>query len=403
MTIKETLNTKIVDECDVLVCGGGVAGVAAALAARRGNKKVILLEREYMLGGLATAGLIAIYLPLCDGYGKQVSFGISEELLKLSVKLHKNADLYVYKDWILNKDTSVHTDKTPRYQVQFNPALFAIECEKQLLQEGVKIIYGAYVVNATVEDKKITNVIIEGKSGRQAIKANVYIDATGDFDLGHYANCPSETFEQGNVLSAWYYSTSIQKNYAIKILGPADKPKNEKPTHEITYLSDRRFKGLETEEISEFTQMAHEQVYQDVKKYKENDETYEPALMFSIPQLRMTRRIKSKGTIDVTDEHIRRDDSIGMVSNWKKRGPVYEVPFSTLYNEEIVNLLSCGRCSGASEQMWDVMRVIPCCALTGEACGVAASMNNDVTKININALQAELRKRGIVIHEEDLK
>ena len=53
--------------------------------------------------------------------------------------------------------------------------------------------------------------------------------------------------------------------------------------------------------------------------------------------------------------------------------------------------------------MWDVMRVIPCCALTGEACGVAASMNNDVTKININALQAELRKRGIVIHEEDLK
>lgn len=70
---------------DVAVCGGGFAGISAALAAAREGKSVILFEKEYMLGGLGTAGLVTIYLPLCDGFGHQVSFGIAEELLKLSV------------------------------------------------------------------------------------------------------------------------------------------------------------------------------------------------------------------------------------------------------------------------------------------------------------------------------
>ena len=69
---------------DVAVCGGGIAGISAALAAAREGKKVILFEKQFMLGGLGTAGLVTIYLPLCDGYGHQVSFGIAEELLKLS-------------------------------------------------------------------------------------------------------------------------------------------------------------------------------------------------------------------------------------------------------------------------------------------------------------------------------
>ena len=69
-------------EYDVAVCGGGFGGIAAALAAARAGTKVILLEKLYMLGGLGTAGLVTIYLPLCDGMGRQVSFGIAEELVQ---------------------------------------------------------------------------------------------------------------------------------------------------------------------------------------------------------------------------------------------------------------------------------------------------------------------------------
>ena len=84
--IREELNTPVTNECDVLVVGGGVAGIAAALAAARHGARVILCERGFLLGGLATAGLVTIYLPLCDGFGRQVSFGLAEELLRLSIR-----------------------------------------------------------------------------------------------------------------------------------------------------------------------------------------------------------------------------------------------------------------------------------------------------------------------------
>ena len=74
------------DRYDVVVCGGGVAGVAAALAAARHGARTCLLEKEYALGGLATLGLIVVYLPLCDGEGVQMSGGLAEELLHTALK-----------------------------------------------------------------------------------------------------------------------------------------------------------------------------------------------------------------------------------------------------------------------------------------------------------------------------
>ena len=127
MTIVERLETKVYTSCDVLVCGGGFAGIAAALAAARQGKKVMLLEKQYMLGGLATAGLITIYLPLCDGLGRQVSFGLAEELLRLSVK----DNLIEAKNpvhWFNDYDTETRA-KSERYEVRFNAQYFALLAE----------------------------------------------------------------------------------------------------------------------------------------------------------------------------------------------------------------------------------------------------------------------------------
>lgn len=84
--IRETLQTPVRGEYDVIVCGGGVAGVSAAMAARREGASVLLLEKAVNLGGLATVGLISWYEPICDGKGRRVMGGMPEELMELSMK-----------------------------------------------------------------------------------------------------------------------------------------------------------------------------------------------------------------------------------------------------------------------------------------------------------------------------
>ena len=135
-------------ECDVFVAGGGVAGAAAALAAARGGAKVLLCERECMLGGLGTLGIVTIYLPLCDGCGRQVSYGISEELLRLSIK--HGAEARYPAPW-LEGGTVGEKTKT-RFEVQYNAHLFAIELERLLLQEGVTLLYATQVSGVTKRD-----------------------------------------------------------------------------------------------------------------------------------------------------------------------------------------------------------------------------------------------------------
>ena len=82
----QSIEVKKIPDYDVIVVGGGVAGVAAAVAASRNGAKTLFMKKTVMRGGLATAGLISWYEPLCDGEGNQMIYGIAEELIKLSVK-----------------------------------------------------------------------------------------------------------------------------------------------------------------------------------------------------------------------------------------------------------------------------------------------------------------------------
>ena len=86
----------------------------------------------------------------------------------------------------------------------------------------------------------------------------------------------------------------------------------------------------------------------------------------------------------------------------KRGGPIYEVPFSTLYSKEVKNLITAGRCTSVNETLWDVMRVIPCCAVTGQAAGIAAAMTDDFTTLKVSDLQKKLVDNGVVLHEKDI-
>ena len=233
---------------DVAVCGGGFAGISAALAAAREGKSVVLFEKEYMLGGLGTAGLITIYLPLCDGFGRQVSFGIAEELLKLSITY--GAEANYPENWLDNIGT--RTEKDKRYEVQYNAQLFAILAEKLLTEHHVDIFYGSYVIDVETQNDRVTAVCVQNKSGRQLFPVRTVVDATGDCDIARFANAPTETFKQGNVLAAWYYSYG-NEGFNLQKLGFADIPDDQKgeSSKKLELLVPKRFDGLEGAELSE--------------------------------------------------------------------------------------------------------------------------------------------------------
>lgn len=384
-------------EYDVAVAGGGFAGISAALAAKRAGAKVVLFEKEYMLGGLGTAGLVTIYLPLCDGCGRQVSFGIAEELFRLSIR--HGAEGRYPANWLDGVGTRTESD--PRFEVQYNAQTFAILAEQLLLSEGVDIMYGSYVVDAAVKDERIESLTVVNKSGHTKYFVKSAVDATGDCDIAHFCAAPTAEFQQGNVLAAWYYFAD-KEGYHLRQHGFCDIPEEERRGRELKHLNARRFTGLSGKEISEQTILSHAATMEDYLSMKEKNPDAVIATIATIPQVRMTRRIVGEKTLAYDELHTYMEDSIGMVSNWKKRGPVWEVPFGTLWNPAVKNLVVAGRCTSVDERLWDVMRVIPCCAVTGEAAGTAAAISDDFSRLDIKALQDILKKNGVALHVSDV-
>lgn len=402
--IKETIETQVNYECDVLVAGGGVAGIAAALSAAREGARVTLIDRGFILGGLATAGLVTIYLPLCDGEGHQVSFGIAEELLRLSVE--HGAEPFAAKKmhdyptvWFEEHSAKERKESGKRYDVQFNPHFFAISAERLLIENGVKILYGTTAVSVSEENGRITNVIIESKSGREAVSVSkCVVDCTGDADICARSSAATAEYGKSNTLAAWYYySSEDDPGDKLQMYGFADVISSPERA-----ISKRDYHGLDATELSEMVIEAHSSIEKHIINRRQSGERISPSCIATIPQIRMTRRLDGLYTLDSAEMHKRFEDSVGMVSDWRKRGPVYEIPFGILRGKAVKNLLVAGRCVSATDSMWDITRVIPDCAVTGEAAGRAAAMTSDLDQLDIAELQKKLAGAGVKLHLSDI-
>lgn len=383
---------------DVAVAGGGIAGVAAALAAARLGKKVILIERMFSLGGLATLGLVTIYLPLCDGCGTQVSFGLAEELLRLSLAHGWERD---YPDTWLDQKGAHASHGSQRFKVRYNAQVFSILLEQLLLEEQVDILYGTLVADVYKEDDVIKALVIENKDGRGAIETGGVVDATGDADISELCGAQTAVYGAGNALAAWYYETADGVN-SLRILGVADVIPDEKENSPKPLNSDR-IRSLDALNISRMMEESHRQSLKAFLKNGRVSEAHSLTAVSAIPQLRMTRRLCGAYTLDESEMHKEFDDSIGMIGDWRKRGPVYEIPFRALYTRGVKNLAAAGRCISAAEGMWDITRVIPACAVTGQAAGTALALNRDITGMDIQLLQQTLTGAGVKLHESQLQ
>ena len=385
------------NQVDVAVVGGGIAGIAAALAAARTGARTLLIEREYALGGLATLGLITHYLPLCDGCGRQVSFGIAEELLRLGIR--HGAEAKYPAAWLDGDDLEAR--KTgQRFMVQHNAVLLALMAEQELIRAGVRILYGTALVDALVQNETVRALVVQNKTGLQAIEAKAFVDASGDADLVHFSGESTRLFGQGNVLAAWYYSAGAA-GLKLHQLGACDIPEEYKQGRTETLLSEKRFSGLDGAELSDVVCKSHKVVLNDYIRRRKEGEDLLPAAIATIPQVRMSRCLQSDLVMDDKEPHKRWESSIGMMGDWRKREPVYELPFEIIHAPRRKNLYAAGRCVSVSDSMWDITRVIPPCATTGQAAGTAAALFGGDAP-DVARLQRQLQLDGVILHESDL-
>ena len=348
----------------------------------------------FALGGLATLGLVTIYLPLCDGKGHQLSFGLAEELLKLSIREGWERD---YPDTWLSGSTE---HGRQRYKVRYNAQVFAILAEQLLAGENVKILYGTTVCQVLRSGSRLTHIIVENKDGRFAIPVRSAVDATGDADLFHQAAAPVRLHEAGNMPAAWFYETGSEGN-VLHMVGTADVPTDEENPAVPDPVVGGRISGVDADEISRRQISCHGQSLAAFLKSGPLTEQHSLATLASIPQLRMTRCIRGAYEMDDTEAHKSFVDSIGMAGDWRKCGPAYEIPLRTLYTEDLVNCMAAGRIISVTDAMWDITRVIPACAVTGQAAGLAMAMTDDVTALDVSRLQNELVKQGVRLHLDD--
>lgn len=382
-------------EWDVVVAGGGIAGVAAALAAARNGAKTCLVEKSAGLGGLATLGHVIIYLPICDGRGRQVSFGIAEELLKLPMKYSGSKPEGA---WAEPDGATREALCKRRYELQFDPGPMTLGLETLLSEAGVEIAYDSVITDLVLaSDGAITHVIVENKSGCGAFAAKTVIDCTGDADVCDRAGEETETARK-NVRSAWYYAVDAERRvslgHAVEDYSPAA----------VSVPGKMLFDGTDWRSVSRQIIESRKLIILDIarinaKRTKDGLGSIYPFYAPFFHGFRMTRHLVSDYVMTESDVHVWHDDAVGVFSDWRKRGPVYSLPYRAIVGVKTPNLAVAGRCLSSRGDTWDITRVIPVCAVSGEAAGTAAAMaaaaGVPMRSLDVGAVQDALRKRGV--------
>ncbi len=385
---------------DVIVMGGGIAGVAAAVAAARCSARVCLVERYCAVGGLATLGNVTMWLPLCDGRGHQVVAGLGEELLKLSV-----ADLAAdYPEAQFRRiprcwadGGSVYERTAERYLAEFNSSAYLLALEELLVRSGVQLLYDTRCCDVRREGARITHVMIENKSGRSALAGTTFVDATGDADICFAAG--EETVSlASNVLSGWFYTLASGELRLHQL------SKAYNPTGGMDEAEGPFFRGDNAEQVTahilQTRTLLRERLVGIRGRHPQQDvQVLTPATMACF---RMTRRLVGRFTLADGHKHQWFDDAIGLTGDWRKRGPVFAIPFRCLQAIRSENLLAAGRCISVDHTAWDVLRALPPCAVTGEAAGTAAALAAERTRGNVGLLDGDLlrnqlRRQGVLL------
>jgi ribulose 1,5-bisphosphate synthetase/thiazole synthase len=376
----------LLDQTDVLVVGGGPAGVAAAIAARRAGVQVTLVERYNHFGGLWTGGLVLVVIGHMVKGPKQVCMGIGEEMMR---RLEK------FEGGIM--------DRGPGRNPTVDAEALKFVMLDMIQEAGVKVFLHCWGVDAVMEGDAVRGAVFESKSGRQAILAKNVVDATGDGDLFAAAGAEFEHRSYNIGLVSRIGNLDKVDSAAAK---RTPKPRGLGSPTPIPGVNWVSMLGPETDglDVAELTrlEMNHRRfIWESVQKLRKTPGYEKVALLETGPQLgvRITRTLTGVKTLSYEDIKggARFPDVVAVGGFTKPEGDEWHIPYGVLVPKKVDNLLASGRCISAGLKTADNIRLIPVCFATGHAAGVAAAV---ATKDGCRPRDVELSKVQRILQEQ---
>ena len=410
-------STPVKAETEVLVIGGGSAGVSAAVAATRNGADVILVERLGYLGGLATGGLIILLLTLDDGRGRQVIGGLCQEVTD---RVAKRGAAYFppQAEWGSEDEALVRRDQRwglvwghgphrVRYSVAYDPEEFKFALNQMVEEAKVRLLFHAYACDALVENGRVQGVTFQSKSGRFAILAKVVIDASGDGDIFTSAGA---AYEKEAVLPwLWVCLGGVENTEAAmqegswfcRTIGEGKVLLPWGATERVT----RKIDATSPEDLTYAELECRKRVMEEVERLRREVPGFAKAHICHIAdQLGITesRRLVGEYMLDRDDIDKPCDDVIAITGHWTKYEALYYIPYRSLLPREFSNLLVAGRCISVDHRVHHATKEIPPCMATGEAAGTAAALavraGIEPKQVDVQTLQRRLEERGAILH-----
>ena len=413
---------------DVIVVGGGLTGVAAAVSAAREGAEVLLVEQSGMLGGAMSVNLVYPFM-------------------RYWTKLPGSEEIKILSAGIFEEMRQRQSSYIPALnETRFKPESFQILLDDMVAEAGVQMLFHATLCGANVEGREIKSILLATKAGLMEVSADSYIDATGDGDLMAFAGCQFQLGREADGLCQ--PMTTIFRMSGVDIEAfKADRPrlkvlysqfkeegKIQNPREDILvffglgegilHFNTTRVIKLDPTDpfaVSQAEMIARKQVYEMYRFLKENSTAFKNAAICSTAisiGVRESRKLVGEHVLTVEelknctkfpdaialgnyDVDIHNPEGAGTSHYYFTDGEYYTIPYRSLLPKELDNLLVAGRCLSATHEAQASVRIMPICATMGQAAGTAAAVAKQtgacVHDVDITKVQALLRKNGAAI------